>query len=215
MTLDEERQSELNPWVRFALRTLPKGEPLADLASSIYQRRRSRARALLEETSAFAQTSLEELLIRLLENERRVDLLERALHSACTSTDPEKRRGLARALAGSVHDDTRVDESELLLGMLEKLEVVHIRVLHELARPHSGEGQLEGFETFGGVTSGFLAGQIPGLAPVADVLLTQLRAAGLIDNTIRQTYGGVGGKAMWGLTAAGERLLDLLMEEDR
>lgn len=213
---DLERQDhELNPWVTFLLRLAPKGEALADLAAALHQRKRQRVISLFEDAARHAGMKAADMLNRILEAERRVDLLESALGQASTATNDDKRRVLARALAMGVKDDARIDEAELLLSILDGIEVAHIRILQELASPHPGSGQLEGFEHLGGVTAEFLREAVPGMASVTPFLLCHLQAKGLIENKISGTWGSLEGKAMWGLTAAGEKLLDLLKDGER
>ncbi len=148
------------------------------------------------------------LVTRLLETERRLDLLEEAVRQAQTSHSEEKREALARVVAMGAGNDAELDSSELLLTMLDHLEPAHVRVLQTVA----GLGARAKTTDLrrGGWSAEELRERLPTLAASIDLVVVNLASRGLIRNGAAGTWDGLEGRELWNLTLAGEQLLKLL-----
>jgi hypothetical protein len=67
------------------------------------------------------------LIDRLAGNEELDVLVVRAVNAAATSASSDKGRLLGRVVKAAVLDDAKVDESALMLGVLEQIDASHIR----------------------------------------------------------------------------------------
>lgn len=71
---------------------------------------------------------------RLLQAPEVEVLLARAVNAAAASSLASKRRLLARVVQAAVLDDAAIDQSTLILDVLEQVDAVHIRCLEAIAR---------------------------------------------------------------------------------
>jgi hypothetical protein len=71
---------------------------------------------------------------RLLEAPEVEVLLVRAVNAAAGSALSSKRRLLARVVQAAVLDDAAIDQSTLIVDVLEQIDAVHVRCLEAIAR---------------------------------------------------------------------------------
>lgn len=104
----------------------------AKLAVSLKRGWNSRGQEVLDSvTQAVDGEVLERRLLRAPEVEV---LLARAVNAAAASSLASKRRLLARVVQAAVLDDAAIDQSTLILDVLEQVDAVHIRCLEAIAR---------------------------------------------------------------------------------
>jgi chloramphenicol 3-O-phosphotransferase len=87
----------------------------------------------------------EDLLNRILRDERLLDLAAAVVAAASETMVEAKIRALGRALATGAlaADDAVVDEQRFLVDILDDLEAPHVRMLHQLSIQHEGMDRLE------------------------------------------------------------------------
>lgn len=104
----------------------------AKLAVSLKRGWNSRGQEVLDSlTQAVDGEVLER---RLLQAPEVQVLLARAVNAAAASSLASKRRLLARVVQAAVLDDAAIDQSTLILDVLEQVDAVHIRCLEAIAR---------------------------------------------------------------------------------
>jgi hypothetical protein len=105
-----------------------RSQVLRGYYQDVDDRRRRRAGEFEEELLTAAGGSPDELLERILKDERAGELFERAVQEALLAADERRRRALARAVAAGLGDDTAaVDEAPLLVRAIAMLESAHVR----------------------------------------------------------------------------------------
>jgi hypothetical protein len=152
-------------------------EPVLELiVSETLTRRRERGQRVLAVASSAAGMPPEELLQRILRDERLLDLAAAVVAAASQTMVDAKIRTLGRALAAGAlaSDDAIVDEQRFLVDTLADLEAPHVRVLHQLSIEHDGYGSPrspQGGPRAYGWSTGDLAAHLPGMALVLRPLL--------------------------------------------
>jgi len=104
----------------------------AKLSASLKRGWASRGQEVL--TVVTESVGVEELRHRLDANPELETLLARAINAAAGSALENKRRLLARIVQDAVLDDAVVDESTVILDVLEQVDAIHIRCLEAIAR---------------------------------------------------------------------------------
>lgn len=211
MSEDGERPL-IDARLRHVLRVVSpeRGAALADLADAIRGKQRDRAVDMMERAAKTSGLDVPTLVTRLLETERRLDLLEEAVRQAQTSHWEEKRAALAKVVAMGAGNDAELDSSELILAMLDHLEPAHVRVLQTVAGLDGGTMNAD--LRRGGWSSDELRERLPRLAASIDLVVVNLVSRGLIRNSTAGTWDGLEGRDLWNLTLAGQHLLELLAE---
>jgi hypothetical protein len=144
----------------------------------IGRRRIENATETLLEGAKAADISVAEFIDRAASDDRRHELLARALTVAQDAAWRNKRRALGHALAaGVVRDDARIDEELLFVRAVDDIDEMHIRLLGRL-----GDG--------GQLTARDVVQADPGLGTGVLTLLGQLQLHGLIDSRSPVTPGG-------------------------
>ena len=139
---------------------------LSRVAGRLNQRRYRHAAETLMYAADASSEPIEELVEKAISDERRHELLARALGVAQDTSLRDKRRALGRALAaGIAGDDARIDDELLFIRAIADLDEPHIRLLALLAtkRAMAGDG-LSGNILQGGWSPGAIAAHDPGLA---------------------------------------------------
>jgi hypothetical protein len=159
----------------------------------------------------------EDLLNRILRDERLLDLAAAVVAAASETMVEAKIRALGRALATGAlaADDAVVDEQRFLVDILDDLEAPHVRMLHQLSIQHEGYGSPrdeEGKERAYGWLTEDLTAHLPGLAVVLRPVLRILEGRDLIRDTAMGTWDYV---PRWVVTETGERCLAMLEERGR
>ncbi len=180
----------------------------------IEDRRRRRAGEFEDELrdATAGHCSVEDLIERILTDERAEELFERAVHEALLAADEHKRRALARAVASGLlaSDDAVIDEAHFLIRAITALEPSHIRLLLALERPNESQPHQQ---------VNPMAHTAPQLEEqtgmeLVELLLTKLAAEGLAsdwsDTTLTITGEGI---VCWAITEFGRRVLELLRND--
>lgn len=110
---------------------------LAARAQQAYERRRQRALVALGAAREESGLEREELLERALEDDRKLELLTRAVETAMREADERRVRFYGRIAASGVlaEDDAKVDASERIFSTIANLDTVDLKVLlHMTAR---------------------------------------------------------------------------------
>ena len=183
---------------------------LSHAAGRIRQRWNRNAAETLADAAETSGGPAEELLVRAVSDDRRHELLARALGTAQDTALRDKRRALGRALAaGIVGDDARIDDELLFIRAIADLDEPHIRLLSFMASERPAPGKLSGSIFQGGWSAAAIAARQPGLAGALPALMWTLEAHGLIRSEP--------GSAPWqsprepyNVTQAGEQLLERL-----
>jgi hypothetical protein len=136
-------------------------------------RRRRRAGEFEDELLDAAHCSPEEIIERILADERAGGLFERAVQEALHAADERKRRALARAVASGLlaNDKAATDDAQAIARAIAALDPTHVRALLVLARPPDP----------GGLPwdAGYVAAEINASPEPAAALLAKLTAEGL------------------------------------
>jgi hypothetical protein len=148
-------------------------------------RRRDHAAETLADAAEAAGVSTDEefaeFLANALSDDRKQELLARALIIAQDSAMRDKRRAIGRSIAAAMTDmGTRVDEELIFLRALDNLDAPHFRLLWMMAEISSGQAvpttSLRGWRPSGvGIID-------EGLKDTARTLLTGLEQYGLIQS---------------------------------
>ena len=147
----------------------------------------------------------EEFLDRAVSDDRRHELLARALIIAQDTALRAKRRGLGHSLAaGVMGDDAKIDEELLFMRAVADVDEWHIRLLGLLHRPMSAG--------FGGWSADHIGAADPGLAAGVLALLGTLDLHGLVATTIsnRAIPAAVSSTTLYNITPAGRHFLGRL-----
>jgi hypothetical protein len=190
---------------------------LEQVVSEALTRRRERAQRALAVAASTASMTPEELLDRILRDERLLDLAAAVVAAASETMVEAKIRALGRALAtGALAvDDAIVDEQRFLVDILADLEAPHVRVLHQLSIQHEGYGSPRNEKgdgrAYGWLTED-LSAHLPGMGVVLQPVLRVLESRDLVRDTAVGTLDYV---PRWVVTEAGERCLAMLEERGR
>ena len=147
---------------------------------------------------------------RLLQAPEVEVLLARAVNAAAASSLASKRRLLARVVQAAVLDDAAIDQSTLILDVLELVDAVHIRCLEAIAR-----AELESKEAGDWQFTAERA-EKPSNQHVQDAadgypspIIKRLETLGLADASVDWS----GHTRVTGMTLFGERVLNDLRQE--
>ncbi len=127
---DGEYDSHAAIWIRAVLAEMPMGSFLLELQSGYRGRVERRTFDLLDEIAKQVDERL--MRERLQASEQLESVFWRSMRSAADSTHEGKRRLLGQALANAFLDEARVDEAELLEGVLANVDTPHIAALERL-----------------------------------------------------------------------------------
>jgi len=163
---------------------------LAARAQQAYERRRQRALVALGAAREESGLEREELLERALEDDRKLELLTRAVETAMREADERRVRFYGRIAASGVlaEDDAKVDASERIFSTIANLDTVDLKVLlHMTAREptpwlvveHEGVHDLP-----------VLAADLPELEEMLDPVLSRLLGLGLLTDRLGNTSYG-------------------------
>jgi hypothetical protein len=148
------------------------------------QRRRKQIETFAEATSDYG-AAFEELVETALADDRKLDLLRRALESACRTADRERIRFYARMATQGVlsKDDAMVDQKDRVLSSLAALDPVDVKVLLQMQEP------TDTVWTKNAPQRGpSLAEQMPEVATVLDAVLARLEVHGLITGHVGSSF---------------------------
>lgn len=135
---------------------------------------------VLADAATAAGQQPDELAQRLAEDPKRLQLAGLTLAAATMTTDQDKLRALARALAAGANDDALVDPEMLAVAALTDMEAPHVKVLQHLAdgAPRDPVG---GRAWHRSVTVKHLPFALPEMASVIGPVLSTLLRHALIE----------------------------------
>ena len=199
---------ELQFW--FGMIFPERSQVLRNYYQDVDDRRRRRAGEFEDElrNATGAQSSVEEIIERILEDERVGELFERAVQEALLAADERKRKALARAVAAGLlaSDEAAIDDAETIVGAIAALQPTHVRALLVLARS-SDTARL-------GWSADAVAAEINASSEVAEALLAKLTAEGLArDATEFVPMVGRRGGPRWEISDHGLRVVALLSSD--
>jgi hypothetical protein len=188
---------------------------LTRVVGSLGQRRSRHAAEALEYGADSAGEPLEQFTEKAVANERRQELLARTLTIAQDTALRDKRRALGRALAAGVGgDDAKIDEELLFIRAIADMDTPHIRLLFRMASEQIPPGTQSGSVLHGDWSLDTLMALDLGLGEAIPALLWTLESHGLVRAANRPaTWGDIGTKPPYNVTAAGRTLLDRLKAE--
>lgn len=91
-----------------------------------------RARGFLQETAEMANIDEETLVDRINEGDGFADIFQNAAERAVRDGDPVVHSTLKRLIASALQDDSHILEVSYILGILEKFQPIHIRIIATL-----------------------------------------------------------------------------------
>ncbi|MEV4347860.1 hypothetical protein AB0J83_25675 [Actinoplanes sp. NPDC049596] len=113
--------------------------PLIELLVARNDRGARNLQIFADELATISGLSPESVAVWARHSEDREDLVTHALEVAFAARARRKVEALARVVADNLHDDARLDLSQMIVAALGQLENPHVRVLHVLVH-ESPEG---------------------------------------------------------------------------
>jgi hypothetical protein len=151
--------------------------------------------------------SLEEFLDLAVSDDKRQELLARALTIAQDAALRARRRGLGRSLsAGITGDDAKINEEHLFMRAVADVDEAHLRLLGHMAHPVPGS---DGRPRW---TAAVLEAADPGLVPGVMALLGTLELHGLVqtETDYRSIPGAMRSTTTYSITEPGRHFLGRL-----
>lgn len=182
----------------------PLLEEASNALRAVIERKATRVQLTIDVATQVGQISEEDLLRRSITDDRRIELLTKALEGAATSDDRRKIRALGVALAKGVlaENDEQLNEQIKIVTTLALMDSVDALVLDQLCdidsaikRPHAERKKIPA-----------LTDLVPAAAPVIDSVVARLQNLGLITD---ETHG-FGFGSSWYATDFGHRCIDAL-----
>lgn len=175
----------------------------------IDDRRRRRAGEFEDELrdATAGRLTVEELIERILADERAGELFERAVQEALVTAEERHRRALAWAVASGLlaDDEAAIDDAQTIVRAIAALEPAHVRTLLVMARPSDTGRRRLGAD--------HVAAEINASRELAEALIARLTAYGLArDATEFAPMIGPRGPR-WEITELGRRVLVLLRSD--
>lgn len=180
---------------------------LAAGAQRAYERRRARAAMALEAAGAATLSGRQRLLERAMDDDRKLELLVRAIEAATREADEQRVRFYGRIAAEGIlsNDDAVVDISTRVFSAIASLDAIDVKVLLHMQeldrfeRPRDETPYLPDAES--------LAVDLPELADVTESVIARLQTAGLLaagyDVTLGYSVTKFGQRCIADLLAAG------------
>jgi len=149
---------------------------------------------------------------KAVSDDRRHELLARALGIAQNTALRDKRRALSRALAaGIAGDDARIDDELLFIRAIADVDEPHIRLLALMASEWPLPGKLSGSVFHGGWSPGAIAAHASGFGDSLPALIWTLEGHGLIRAEASSAPWQTS-RAAYNVTQAASQLLERLAE---
>jgi hypothetical protein len=148
------------------------------LIKILSERRAAHAEQTLNDAARAADLPVEQFVDRALADEKRTELLVRALTAAQDTSLREKRRALGRALAAGVGDESKVDDEFLFIRAVADLDEPHIVTLQVISTVPPFHHPLPR-----GWLYTDLCERLPGLVNALPAILATLELHTLIGNT--------------------------------
>jgi hypothetical protein len=145
------------------------------LVRMLSRRRTAHAEEALNDAAEAATLAIEQFIDEALADEKRTELLVRALTTAQDVALREKRRAIGRALAAGVCGTSPVDDEFLFIRALADLDEPHIAVLQVIGREAPAHQPLPRGWLYTEILE-----QVPGLANALRAILTTLELHTLI-----------------------------------
>ncbi|MFI7680939.1 hypothetical protein [Actinophytocola sp. NPDC049390] len=187
----------------------PLMEEASNALRAVVERRATRVQLAIDVATQQGQIDETELVHRSLMDDRRLELLTKALEGAATSDDRRKIRALGAALAKGVlaETDEQLNEQVKIITALAAMDQVDVLVLDQLCsiesaikRPNPGRK----------ITP--LTDLVPAATPIIDSVVARLQNLGVISD---ETHG-MGFGSRWYATEFGRLCIQALraIEDD-
>jgi hypothetical protein len=126
-----------------ALAGAASGAVLDHVVKEALGRRRARGTRALDIAAAEAHLTPEQLLQRILADERLLELAATVVAAAAETTLNAKIRALGQALARGTlaTDEAEIDAERFMVATLAALEALHIRVLNQMVQRYEDYGE--------------------------------------------------------------------------
>lgn len=184
---------------------------LTRVAALAGQRRFRHAAETVADAAEASGCSVEELLGRAVSDDRRQELLSRALGVAQDAALRDKRRALGRALAAGIEgDDARIDDELLFIRAVADVDIPHIKLLKVLSEDQPSPGQLSGSVFHDGWSLATVAARHPEFGGALPALVWTLESHALIQSVRSATPATA---VAYTVTSAGRHLLDRLADD--
>ncbi|WP_143254073.1 hypothetical protein [Amycolatopsis keratiniphila] len=173
----------------------------------VIRRRLGRTQEAVDAAAKFANRSFEELIEIASEDDRRLEIVGRAVQAAALSSDSATICALGRALATGVlaTDDAKVDESLRIVSTLASLDPIDVKVLE---RMHTSGGTWHILRTDDNSHHHAIAEEFPEAESVIDHVVARLSQQGLIT---RPDAGGLAWDGIpWVVTDFGRLCIETL-----
>jgi hypothetical protein len=173
----------------------------------VLRRRLERTQEAADAAAEVSGKSFDELIEIASEDDRRLEIVGRAVQAAALSSDSATIRALGRALAGGVlaKDDAKVDESLRIVSTLASLDPVDVKVLARMCTPCSSWDVLSAGD---GPRRRALVDEFPEAKTVIDHVVAQLSQQGLVA---KPDFGGLAWDgAPWVATDFGRLCIETL-----
>lgn len=182
---------------------------LTEGARKVFERRSRRAEAAAQEAADAANIPFQDLVEMATDDDRRLEIVGRALQAAAMSEDAVKIRALGRSMAAGVltTDDAKVDETLRIIDALADLEPADVKVLARM-RQHSGWWDVRPSD--GRPNPPTIVQNMPEVETVVDSIIARLSTLGAITrpDSGAQTWGAM---SSWFVTDFGCLCLDTLL----
>ncbi|HZT66042.1 MAG TPA: hypothetical protein VFA11_09670 [Acidimicrobiales bacterium] len=181
-------------------------------------RRGARPQEFSELIDELVKRTVEEVGKRLLEDDRALQVVEAALDGAARTGNRDKRRLLAQVAAAALEDDADIDLLGVMIGTVDRVDPIHIRVLVLLANPdRPGAGQMRGYRNVGPWHRREIEQRWPGDPVGLDPVLSRLQQEGLVRRGGVRTgmVFSIGDEPedTWAVTGYGEKFLRHLPDD--
>jgi hypothetical protein len=205
----------LGPDAAFVATSLQPGmEAVLLRVTERFRRRWNRnAGEMLDEAAAASGKSPDELLLEAADDDRKHELLARALGLAQDMALREKRQALGRAVAaGFESNGAGIDDELMFIRAVADLDAPHIQLLTYMDGTRPSIGEDSGTPFIAGWSAATLGARLPGLSAALPALLSTLQTHSLI-----RAEQGSGPYSVpyppYNVTLAGRHMLVRLREE--
>ncbi|WP_139219523.1 hypothetical protein [Actinopolyspora alba] len=185
--------------------------PLFEEASysirAVVDRRKAKIDQAGEIACSEGNCTFEVILESALEDDRKIELIARALQAASVAEEKKKINALGRALARGVLNDSQIDEQYRIATTLAGVEVIDIRALALMSGDNKAWVKRSADAKNGGVAA--LTEIDPTLNNVVDSVVARLSTHGLITD---ESPGGLSFGHSWKVTDFGRSCHNALLE---
>lgn len=179
----------------------------AEIAARVRARREANVVSTLDAVAEMCRLSVDEVMDRVVDDERLLHLGGRVLEEAARIAEDERRRALARTVANAIADGDVVEVEAVVARALIALDSPHVQVLARLSHPQPGSSAA--FARWPIYSVKMLEECLPGAAAVLDPIMAVLEREGLVFAKGAAHFAD----REWSITDFGRRCLRRLEDE--